>query len=241
MQSTVLERLRQRQQGTQAPATPGPDTNAHTNGGSPNRAVQAVQNAQTAVENAGQINPPGEAHEPLPPTETVDASAASEAVPALSEPVRRPRGRPRKNPVVSPVTTTAPPGGVVSTVTTSTPTPFPSTPVTDTAANAQAAGYIIGTLYVNCRPMRPVHSSEAMTESYELIAAAHKLVCEDQAVAHYKFIDYGRGAGALCVALGLVLEERGYIPCVCVTTRSAESLDVMQTLAERSAAIVVSV
>lgn len=247
MQSTVLERLRARANGAQGAQPEQTATNAHSSGPQPNAAVQAVQRAQVAVQNAGQINPPGEAHEPLPPAETVDTGPQTAAVPSSTEPVRRPRGRPRKHPLppttptapapATTATTGAPIGGVVSTTATAPSTTAPNT-ATDTATERT---YHIGTLYVNCRPIRSVNNTFDATDTYDLIRAAHKLVQEDQAVAHYKFIEYGKGAGALCIALRMVVEERGYIPAVCLSTRSAESLDLMQVFAELSESIVVGV
>jgi hypothetical protein len=58
----------------------------------------------------------------------------------------------------------------------------------------------IGTLYVNCMPV-----VGGATDAANLVDAANQLVCQHYTVQHYKLIDYGKGAGALAVALSHVI------------------------------------
>lgn len=167
---------------------------------------------------AGEINPPGEASQPLPKEETeapVPAAQVGAALPA--EAPKRGRGRPPKEAKAADTALYAAEAKAANDVNT-----FAGAPDTS----------VINSLFVDCRKVKGVMQDGV--DASELIAKAHKLVCEDQSVKHYKFLDYGAGPGALSVALGMLLVELKSISVVYVSTGTPEARDVLQTLIEHS-------
>lgn len=191
-------------------------------------AIAKAQQLAAAVENiravaasklpAGEINPPGEASQPLPKEETEAPVPAAQVGAALpSEAPKRGRGRPPKEAKAADTALYAAEAKAANDV--------------DTIAAAPDTS-VINSLFVDCRKVKGVMQDGV--DASELIAKAHKLVCEDQSVKHYKFMEYGAGPGALSVALGMLLVELKSVSVVYVSTGTPEARDVLQTLIEHS-------
>lgn len=218
MSSSIMEKMRARKAAADAAANGGaapvstpsaPETVAPAVAAAVAADMAAIAKAQLP---AGEINPPGEASQPLPKEETeapVPAAQAGAALPA--EAPKRGRGRPPKTEAA------------------------PAAPSAANDVNTFAGApdtSVINSLFVDCRKVKGVMQDGV--DACELIAKAHKLVCEDQHVKHYKFLDYGAGPGALSVALGMLLVELKSISVVYVSTGTPEARDVLQTLIEHS-------
>ena len=235
MSSSLLEQMRARRAGngtipgaetllgTLTP-TPQPQTpTMHTH----SLPAPAPHSLPAPAPQPAQINPPGEANASLPASMMAPPPAVAAPAPAPDAPAPRKRGRPPKVPVApAPSAPSAP----------SAPAPHPLPPVVPAAASAVPTTPIkIHTLYVDCHPIKGVG---APVDASGLISQAHSLVCEDQGVRHYKFLEYGTGPGALAVALGLVVDSAPDLASVVVSTRTNEGRDTAQCLIERSAHVV---
>lgn len=170
---------------------------------------------------AGAINPPGEACEPPPDPKAVKAAekeaaavAKAEAKAARPDAPKRGRGRPPKAlPLAE----------------------LPSAPATSDVEPPRAASLQV--LYVDCFPIKGTGECEHV-EASELIEEANAIVASELDVPHYALVDFGRGRGALHVALKHVLATRPAPFNVLLSTRSACGMDALQALTEAAFVVV---
>jgi hypothetical protein len=170
--------------------------------------VAELQATKSPVMVAGAINPPGEACEPPP-----DPKAKLEVVAEADAP-KRGRGRPRKDGTVAE------------------PKALPA-PVEAAPSDVKLA-----TLYVDCFPVKRFANDVELVEASELIEAANAIVCGELDVPHYSLVDWGKGRGALHVALTHVLSTREGTYNVLLSTRSSQGVDALQAFTEAAAVVI---
>lgn len=179
---------------------------------------------------AGQINSPV-AERVAPPAETVVIpEAETVGVPAehvvIAEKPKRGPGRPKKDATAA---TPAP-------APTSDKQPWPlETPAADPApVTANARNLRI--LYVNCRPNKI--NGVVVRDAVDIIAEANSAICDELDVDHYALIEYGKGRGALAVAIGQYVEQQTMPFDVTIDVVSPEAHDALQAFAQRAGMIV---
>ncbi len=204
------------------------------------------------------VNPPESTLPPLaqpaatmlPPVWTPAASAPPSIVETLAEekPKRKP-GRPKgstkavePNAIIHNVPQATEPAQPLTIVVNlpaadSAPAPEQPTqaPATERVQRNEAQPYFYA-LYVDCLP-----DGGEFTYADDLIDLANAIVVQrastsEKPVAHYKFLDYGKGAGALDIALQQVLAEQKPKAVFCSGTS-----DAMPTLTKRAGRITRSV
>lgn len=99
-----------------------------------------------------------------------------------------------------------------------------ATPAKATPANASIAGL---TLYIDCLPV----GDGSVTDATDLVNAAASLVAVETKVAHWRFVEFGKGKGAMDLALAAVVTESG-ASSVFVTSGN-EFADTLRGLAAR--------
>jgi hypothetical protein len=77
-----------------------------------------------------------------------------------------------------------------------------------------------------------------LVEASELIEAANTIVCGELDVPHYSLVDFGKGRGALHVALVHVLSTREGTYNVLLSTRSSQGVDALQAFTEAAAVVI---
>jgi hypothetical protein len=201
----------------------------------------------------GQINPPEAEKTPdasldaatsaalasMPATEDAPTVKVEGGVPA-TEPKKR--GRPRKTP--EPVIDAPKVEAVIGTVPPVQPAPVVVSGVSRAAdvTSVQIGGKLFEparegfTLYIDCAPS----GGAGIVSAENLLPAAKALVTEETGAADYRFVEYGKGSGALAMAFGAMLAEeieaglRGLV----LTSRTPEGAIVLPVCMAAAARVV---
>lgn len=97
----------------------------------------------------------------------------------------------------------------------------------------------LATLYVDCFPVKRTGVNDVeLVDASELIEAAIEVVQEELNVPHYALIEFGRGRGALHVALKHIVATRPGPFNVLLSTRSSAGNDALQALSEAALVVV---
>jgi hypothetical protein len=222
MSSPALERLRAARAkaaaGSLVTESPATETVA------PERAAAVAADVKAIAElQAGQINPPGEACEPPPDPKAEKAAAKAEAAEAKADAPKRGRGRPPK---------ALPDGSKIDS------TQSRADLAQLAGAPAPHADVKLATLYVDCFPVKRTSTELELVEASVLIEAANDIVASELDVPHYSLVDFGKGRGALHVALKHVIAARPAPFNVLLSTRSSQGMDALQALTEAAFAVV---
>lgn len=185
--------------------------------------IRAVAEAK-ALEAAGAINPPGEACEPPPDPKVVKAAekALEAEVKAATKALKKPKATKSASDVIeskSPSDVTVPGSGL-------------------RAALEADPSAKLAILYVDCFPVKRVSDELELVDASELIEAASDIVSGELDVPHYSLVDFGKGRGALHVALKHIVATRPGPFNVLLSTRSSAGNDALQALSEAALVVV---
>lgn len=97
----------------------------------------------------------------------------------------------------------------------------------------------LATLYVDCFPVKRTGVNDVeLVDASELIEAASDIVSGELNVPHYSLVDFGKGRGALHVALKHIVATRPGPFNVLLSTRSSAGNDALQALSEAALVVV---
>ncbi len=182
------------------------------------------------------INPPE--WQP-PPTPEQRAAAATEAPPAAPAKRKRRTKAEMAADAAQPLAADADAAGVADVYTTA-PATIPAPPADHNdevfiAYDPKAASesHSLMTLYVDCIP------SHSFTDAANIFSKAKEIIKADLKVNDYRFVDYGKGQGALVVAVNHILDEGklGYQDVV-IDSRTPEGLLCLSDFVARANVVV---